>query len=180
MTPDETRSDAIEALADFEAAAAVESRSKLIDEHHSAFRWIIASLFALNGGAILTIFGKEELGIGSTFLAFWVFFGGIVATFLTVITAQISDRLMIARMHGWGLYWTVVRVTGVRDEEQESQIKAGISSAERWGRFARLLAVFAMIWFVFGVLTAAVSKQKFEIERLQAKLDQLEVRPPSR
>ena len=179
MTSDEMRLHAIEALADFEAEAAVESRSKLIDQHHSAFRWIIASLFALNGGAILSIFGKGELGIGSTYLAFWVFFGGIVATFLTVVTAQISDRLMIARMHGWGLYWKVVGVTGIRDEEQESQIKAGISSAEKWGRFARLLALFAMIWFVLGVLTAAVSKQKSEIERLQTRLDQLEVKPAS-
>ena len=180
MTSDKSKMDAIKTLADFEAAAAVESRSKLIDEHHSAFRWIIASLFALNGGAILSIFGKMGFGADPTFLAFWVFFGGIISTFLTVVTAQISDRLMIARMHGWGLYWKIVGATGVRNEEQESEIKAGISMAEKWGRFARLLAVFSMIWFVLGVVTVAVSKQKSEIERLQAKFDQLEVRPLNR
>ncbi len=180
MTSDKIRLDAIRSLADFEASAAVESRSKLIDEHHSAFRWIIASLFALNGGAILSIFGKGELGVDPTFPAFWVFFGGIIATFITVITAQISDRLMIARMHGWGLYWKTVGVMGERDEERESQIRQGIATAERWGRFARLMAVFAMIWFVFGMLTTAVLKQKSEIERIQAELERIEVVPTKR
>ena len=166
--------EAVRSLAEFEATSAIESRSKLIDEHHSAFRWMIASLFALNGGAILSIFGRDKFGLEAIFPAFWIFFGGIVSSFATVIVAQMSDRLMIARMHQWGLYWTTVRVTGIRDTDNEGQIKQGIATADKWGQRSRYLAIFAMVWFVLGVLGTAVLKQKSEIELLGEKLGQLE------
>ena len=170
MSADEAKLEAVRSLAEFEASSAVESRSKLIDEHHSAFRWMVASLFALNGGAILSIFGRDEFGLEPIFPALWIFFGGIVSTFLTVIVAQMSDRLMIARMHQWGLYWTTVRATGNRDVENEGQIRQGIVAAEKWGRRSRYLAIFAMVWFILGVLGSAVLKQQSEVERLGEKL----------
>lgn len=184
--------DAARKLAEFEASSAVETRSKLIDEHHSAFRWIIASLFALNGGAILSIFGRERFGLETVFPVFWIFFGGIISTFLTVVVSQMSDRLMIARMHQWGLYWTSVQVTAARDTQHEDQIKRGIATAEKWGRGSRYLAIFAMVWFALGALSTVVLRQKTEVakiesemiiresklERIEEKLDQLERSAP--
>ena len=194
MNAEEVKLEAVRSLADFEAASAVESRSKLIDEHKSAFRWIVASLFALNGGGILSMFGRDSLAFESIFPAFWIFFGGIVSTFFTVIVAQMSDRLMIARMHQWGLYWSTVRVIGRRDSENESHIREGIDTAEKWGRRSRYLAMFAMVWFVLGVLGVVVLRQKSEISRIQSemniresrfdwlekKLDRLEAATPKR
>ena len=166
--------DAMRRLAAFEVTAAEESRAKLIDEHSAAFRWMIASLFALNGGAVLTIFGSENLGVQPTLPAFWVFFAGIVATFIAVLFGQLSDRGMIAQMHKWGLYWTTVGSFNERDETQENSIKQHIQNAERWGRWARIQAIFAMIFFVLGVLTAVVLQQKSEIARLESALDRNE------
>ncbi len=168
---EQTNLEAARSLAEFEASSAVESRSKLIDEHNSAFRWMVASLFALNGGAILSMFGRGSFGFDPIFPAFWIFFGGIVSTFFTVIVAQMSDRLMIARMHQWGLYWTTVRVTGRRDPENEGHIRLGIATAERWGRRSRYLAIFAMVWFVLGVLGAVVLRQKSEISRIETEMN---------
>jgi hypothetical protein len=171
---EDRRLDAMRRLAAFEVTAAEESRAKLIDEHSAAFRWMIASLFALNGGAILTIFGTERLGVQPVLPAFWVFFAGVVATFLAVLFGQLSDRAMIAQMHKWGLYWTTVASLDERDESQENSIKQYIENAERWGRWARIQAIFAMIFFVLGVLTAVVLEQKSEIARLEAVLDRSE------
>jgi len=166
--------DAICKLAEFEASAAVESRAKLIDEHNAAFRWMIASLFALNGGAILSLFGSGNNGLQATLPAFWIFFLGIISTFLAVLFAQLSDRSMIARMHSWGLYWATVGVLAERDEEQEISIKAGIKQAERLGRWGRVQAVFAMLFFVLGILSVVVLEQKAEITKLEAKLDSIQ------
>ena len=174
MAVEEAKFDAIRTLADFEAKSAVESRSKLIDEHHSAFRWIIASLFALNGGAIFAIFGRGNFGLDPIFLAFWFFFAGIMSVFLSVIFSQISDRLMISQVHRWGLYWTTVSATGTRDVENESDIRQGIQRAESWGRKARLFALFAMAWFVIGVLGTIILKQRAEIARIQVAVDHVD------
>jgi hypothetical protein len=171
---EDKRLDAMRRLAAFEVTAAEESRAKLIDEHSAAFRWMIASLFALNGGAVLTIFGSEKLGVQPTLPAFWVFFAGIVATFLAVLFGQLSDRAMIAQMHKWGLYWTTVGALDERDDSQESSIKKHIQNAEGWGRWARIQAIFAMIFFVLGVLTAVVLQQESEIARLESAMDQSE------
>jgi len=168
------REEAVSRLAAFEAAAAVESRAKLIDEHTAAFRWMIASLFALNGGAILTIFGTERIGVQPILPALWVFFAGIIATFVAVLFAQLSDRSMIAQMHSWGLYWTTVGSTKARDESHEESIKLGIRKAERLGRWGRVQAIFAMVFFVLGVLTAVVLEQKSELAKLEAGLDRNE------
>ena len=166
--------EGIRRLAAFEASAASESRSKFIDDHSAAFRWMIASLFALNGGAILTIFGAERLSLQATFPAFWVFFAGIVSTFLAVFLCQLSDRAMIARVHNWGLYWTTVEVSGERDEAREAEIKVGIASAEKLGRWGRLNATFGMLFFIMGVLTTVVLEQKRDIAALEIKLQELE------
>lgn len=163
----------VKRLAAFEITASIESRSKMIDEHGSAFRWMVASLFALNGGSILSIFGSDGFGAPYLFLSFWVFFAGIIFTFATVIMAQISDRKMIAQLHSWGLYWTRVSCTGVTDLQHEKEIKDKISDAENFGRQARVLGFFAMMAFVVGVLTAAVFQQKFELEKLQIEVDRL-------
>jgi hypothetical protein len=174
------KADAVRKLAEFEASAAVESRAKLIDEHNAAFRWMIASLFALNGGAILSLFGSGNIGLQATLPAFWIFFGGIIATFVAVLFAQLSDRSMIARMHSWGLYWSTVGVLVERDEEQENSIKASIKQAERLGRWSRVQAIFAMVFFVLGVLSAVVLQQKAEIARLETKLDSMQQEPQPR
>ena len=180
MSDTKDRIESVKRLAEFEVSAAVESRGKLIDEHHSAFRWVVASLFALNGGAILSILNKDELGIITILPAFWVFFAGILSTFFTVILAQISDRMMIARLHQWGLYWTSVGSTGVRDEAREVSIEDGISKAESWGQKARIFAAFAMIWFVFGVLTSIVLDQKSRIAEIEAELKSVEAQQVTR
>lgn len=170
MMDDKAKLEATRGLAEFEATSAVESRAKLIDEHNSAFRWMVASLFALNGGAILSLFGNERFGLDATYPAFWTFFGGIVSTFLTVIVAQISDRLMIARMHEWGLYWSQVKITGARVVEAEEDIKSGIARAENWGRRSRQLAIFAMVWFVLGVISSIVVDQESALSKIESEM----------
>lgn len=160
-------------LAEFEAAAATELRSKLIDEQSSAFRWIVASLFALNGGAILALVGKAEFGLSPNLSAFWAFFIGILSTFLSVILAQISDRLRIEILFRSGQYWTKVAVAGVGDDVEENAIKKILARADRLGQRSRLIALFAMGFFVLGVLNAFVLKQGEAVAKLESSSDKL-------
>jgi len=165
---------AMRRLAVFEASSAEQTKGKLIDDHSAAFRWMIASLFALNGGAILAIFGKGDIIDQPNFASFWIFFGGVVNTFLAAFFGQLSDRAMIAEMHRWGLYWTNVGSIDERDEVNEAAIKQSINRAERSGRVGRIHTIFAMIFFVFGVLTAVVLEQEAELVKLEHAMDRRE------
>ena len=143
---------ALKAMADFESRVAFDSRSKAIDEHNAAFRWLLASLFALNGGAAIALFGKDKL-FGAIFVeAAGVFLIGVICCFLMAILGQISDRKMIAMLHAWGLYWIGVSASGVRLEGEELRIRAGIEVAEQAGRNARVAGIFSMSSFVAGCL----------------------------
>lgn len=170
-------------LAEFELAAATELRSKLIDEQGSSFRWIVASLFALNGGAILALVGKGEFELTANLSAFWTFFAGIISTFLSVILAQISDRLKIEILFRSGQFWTKVAVAGVGDDVEENAIKKVLARADRLGHRSRLIALFAMGFFALGVLNAfvlnqgeAVTNLESSTEKLNAELDAIENR----
>jgi len=162
-------------IAGYETQVAIEARSKLKDEYSAAFRWMVASLFALNGGAILSIISSDSFGLHPNLSAFWVFFGGIVTTFLAVIFSQWSDRVMMAHKHRWGRYWITVSVAGERDEGVEAELKASERVADRVALAGRWQAVLAMLFFVSGVLTAVVSRQEQEIARLEAHIEAQEV-----
>jgi len=174
MTP-EKQQDLVRKSAEYQAALATESHLRLIDEHKAAFRWIVASLFALNGGAILSILSRSGTSLVYAMPSFGAFFAGIVTTFVCVVFAQISDKMMIGQMHRSGLYWTSVSVIGERDPESETQISRGVKSSELVGKFSRFLAIFAMIFFLLGALSLAVIQQKIKIEQLQTQLKAIDV-----
>ena len=149
--------DALKRLADFEAAAASESRAKTIDEHNAAFRWLIASLFALNGGAIIAIFGSGKLPSSVISHSVPSFLFGIFLTFAMVIFGQISDREMIKQMHSWGLYWSSVKATGKQNTSCEDEIKQKIGIAEQFGRRGRICGLFSMLSFVVGCILVVLN-----------------------
>jgi hypothetical protein len=144
----------IRRLAEYEAAAAAEIRSKSMDEHNAAFRWLIASLFALNGGAILALLGSDHLTGAAILRSAPSFFLGVILTFAMVMLAQLSDRKMIQHIHSWGLYWSTVTASLLRDENQENQIKSAIEMAELTGRKARVCGLLSMACFVVGCILA--------------------------
>ena len=142
------------ALAQYEANSAKDVRLKTIDEHNAAFRWLVGSLFALNGGAAIALFSKREITGSVLIYAESAFLVGIVLCFVTAILGQLSDRRMIIKSHEWGLYWTTVSVTNERVEHQEEGIRAGILEAEQIGRRGRLAGIFSMGCFLVGCIFA--------------------------
>lgn len=156
MSP-EVSNSVLRQLAKFEVASATESRLKLIEEHGAAFRWLVASLFAVNGAGILALISNEGIDPSSVRAALFLFFLGLVAAFGTAFVAQQSDRKMISQIHRWGLHWAVVEVTCALDPTGEAEIKEGIAAAEATGRKARLIGWLSMVAFFSGAIVAAVT-----------------------
>ena len=145
------------ALSLYEAKSAADVRLKTIDEHNSAFRWLLGSLFALNGGAAIALIGNQKISNSAILQAEVAFLAGILMCFTMAILGQLSDRGMIVKSHEWGLYWTTVSVTLQRNADQEAEITAAIVKAEMTGRKARLAGVAAMLCFVVGCILVGIS-----------------------
>jgi hypothetical protein len=145
------------ALCEFEAKSACDVKLKTIDEHNAAFRWLLGSLFALNGGAAISLMGSKIVTVQVIFEAEKAFLSGVLSCFVMAILGQISDRKMIAKMHAWGLYWTKVSVTLEQDPEEEVQIRNAIAEAERTGRHARMAGIVSMASFLVGCILIGAS-----------------------
>ena len=148
--PTDTMSCRVRSAAEFECAAAAESRSKTIDEHNAAFRWLLASLFGLNGAVMAALISSDRLSASELTRAAPWFLAGIIFTFGMAIFGQLSDRRFISLTHRWGLYWSEVKVTCSQDPSREESIKWNMEAAERLGRRGRVCGLISMLMFVVG------------------------------
>lgn len=138
--------------AKYSAELAKVSHQKSIDEHNAAFRWLLASLFALNGGAIVAIINSSNAPKSLVHWPASLFFAGILAAFWMAIMAQNSDRRMIAAMAMWGAYWTEVSVTCEINPDRESEISRLVALGERFGRRGRQSGIISMALFGMGCI----------------------------
>jgi hypothetical protein len=144
-------------LAKFTATLAQVSHEKNIDQHNATGRWLLASLFALNGGAILASINSSIIDKSTVLWSAPVFFVGILLAFVMAIMTQRSDRGMIAALSVWGLYWTQVASTKTRDDEQEKKIQRDIDVADRIGRKGRISGLISMFCFTVGCLITGLN-----------------------
>ena len=135
------------ALAEFEIRSAELTRQRLQEQHDAGSRWLIASLFAINGGAIVAILSSEKFDHIELILPLTGYLIGLIASFVMAVALQISDRKMVAAMHGWGQVWTLFLVKCELDQEQELKAKEKITDAEKIGRFGRMTGLISMSLF---------------------------------
>lgn len=61
MTEEGPTDEDVRSIARLELSAASDLRNRLMDEHAASFRWLIATLFAANGGALIALVGLEDV-----------------------------------------------------------------------------------------------------------------------
>ena len=137
------------ALAEFEVRSAEQARQRLQEQHDSAGRWLLASLFSINAGAIVALIGADRFKDINLVWPLVSYFVGVLFSFAMAVAIQLSDRKMVVAVHSWGQVWTTFVTTGELVKASEEDAKAKIMEAEMVGRRGRVFGLFSMVsWIV--------------------------------
>ena len=136
------------ALAQFEVRSAEQARQRLMEQHDSGARWLLASLFSINAGAIVALAGADRFKDINLIWPLAFYFLGVLFSFAMAVAIQLSDRKMVSAVHSWGLVWTTFVTTGEIVEANEEAAKTKIKEAENIGRRGRVFGLFSMLSWV--------------------------------
>lgn len=143
--------------AQYQLAALAESRSKLIDEHSAAFRWLIASLLAVNGGSALALFGNQQIGYLDKFWAGTYFSIGILLALVCAYFSQGAARRMFAPIGALASFWINVESAADFDEEHYKLLLKDVDTAAAGSLRTRIAGWLSAIAFCAGVLSVGRS-----------------------
>lgn len=129
-------------------------RATAWDEHTHSFRWIMATLSAINGGACAAILNQDGMGISSKLLASGLFVGGLLMALLVAVFGQHSVQSCLLPLQRQIGYRMTVASDGERDEAIERDLNNELKISARIGMGSRVSGWLAAIFFISGVVVA--------------------------
>lgn len=138
------------------ATIVAESRRTVLDEHSHLFRWLTASLLALNGGAAVAMLGSETFDAATKFNSGACFVLGIVFALLVGVGGQRANMRVMPKLNDQLGYWLAVSHDGERVLEREQELDAELKQAQRVGIVARVCGWFSAFAFLFGTVAIGV------------------------
>ncbi|WP_147373702.1 hypothetical protein [Hephaestia caeni] len=144
----------IRELAKFQLHTLAELRQLIWEQSTSSYKWLNASLLAVNGGAALSIISSEEFSYTSREGAVVAFLAGILFALLGARIGQHFAHKSIPHVQEFSAYWLRVAVRGERDEDIENEIHGQMQQSARFGWTAQACGWVSIVAFVIGVLVA--------------------------
>ena len=140
--------------AEYELVSLAEARRAILEEHSAMFRWLIASLLAINGGATIAIVGSDSFSIATIFYSCLCFVIGIFAALLSAFLGQRANRAMLEPLGKLSGYFIAVAQEGAEIEDAKVPILAEVSAAMKKAMPGRACGWLSAIAFGFGVCVA--------------------------
>lgn len=136
----------------FELERTAEARRTLLEEHSAAFRWLLASLLAVNGGAVL--FSKEAIASGDThaLTSGGIFLLGIVAALMAGWLSQRANRGLIEPLAKVTTFWFQVLEADEFDEAEFNKLTNVMEDAMKAGRPTQICGWISALAFVIGAV----------------------------
>lgn len=124
------------------------------DEHTHSFRWIMATLSAINGGGCLAILNSDQIEISHKITSSGLFVGGVLMALLVAVFGQHSVRKSLVPLQQQIGYWMTVSRDGERDDAIEKELADDLRKCVRIGIAGRVSGWLAAVAFVSGVIVA--------------------------
>ncbi len=140
-----------------EKKALDEVRTTLLSEHSHMFRWLSASLLALNGGGAVALLSSEKTDAGFFVWAGIAFLLGITAALLIAVSAQRTSQLAMPKVQMMIGYWLAVSIDAERDEVLEKEITGELLVAHNSGKWSRVYGWLSALSFLAGAIVTGVS-----------------------
>ncbi|MCR2832684.1 hypothetical protein [Parerythrobacter lacustris] len=131
-----------------------EIRRVLVDEHSASYRWIMASLLAVNSGGVFAVIGTDiaKVAMGLSAAAFWF---GILLAFVTAWLGQVQTRKFIQANSKLEEYWAIVAVTGQVDLDKGAKLEEARSAID--STIPRWTGIGSFVAFSIGFLLVGIS-----------------------
>ena len=138
-------------VADRELVKFETSRGRLMEEHSAAFRWIMASLLALNGAGLLALKDVATIHSWQAIIAGLCFYLGCACALMVAVFGQRASQAGIEFLSFLIAFWTTVRVTGeYRKDEHDSCLTRQQSAIEKSKKSPKIG------WLSFGLFSVGL------------------------
>ena len=154
-------------VADRELAKFEASRGRLMEEHSAAFRWLMASLLALNGAGLLALKDVITTHRWEVIVAGLCFYLGCGCALMVAVFGQRASQAGIEFLSYLIAFWTTVRVTGEYSKDEHESCVSGqqlaIDQSKKSPRIGWLsfgLFSIGLLFLSLATSTHSVSKSK--------------------
>ena len=147
--------DSLKRAAAFELEHTAEALRRVIEEHAAAYRWLLASLLAVNGGAIL--FTKEHLDSAAGLFAGAIFVLGIMFALVTGWLGQRANGALVAPLREMSAFWISTVESGDFDKKLYEEIAQKEKVALKTASRTQVCGWISAIAFLVGVVVAGVA-----------------------
>ena len=148
----------IQRVAGFVLSTTLELQKRLMDENSAAFRWLMASLLAVNGGSALGILSSESVCRDGVVLGGAIFTAGIFsALLLGFFTLKSAERAIdpISKMIE---FWLEASLSGEFDEKLLQERQGQLKSRLKPTKIASYLTGFSSaICFLVGSVVVGLN-----------------------
>lgn len=134
-----------------------EARRTVIEQHSQSFRWLTASLLAINGASALAVLTKAGEANFDAQTAGALFIGGIVLALFVGVASQRTNQAILPNLQEQLGYWLVVAHDGERVETREQELNDEMSSKMRLGVFTQVFGWLSGILFLGGAICIGLS-----------------------
>ena len=170
MQPPLAKDESIRRLAQHELQNATESRRTILEEHSSAFRWLLASLLAINGGGIVVskeLFAAAPL---ASVISDGFFVLGIMCALLTAWFSQRANRAMIQPLSEMVAFWIACIETNDFDPEVFKEASASMAPALKKARPTQLCGWVSASAFLIGSTISLSCAYEAAVQTPQEKI----------
>ena len=159
MIPIDDQVDAWKRLAELELAKLDATRLRVVEEHSAAFRWLMASLLALNGAGLIAV--KDMLHTNSHWLALGCaasFYVGCACALYVAVLGQRASQNGLTYLSKAIAFWTAVHMTGDYNVEGQEIMMGDVTSLEKASKRAPRVGRMSFAFFSLGLLGLLASK----------------------
>lgn len=140
----------IRRIAELELTSTAQSRVTVLEEHSAAFRWLLASMLVVNGGAIATSVQAGYFRDWLSLLSGSVFVFGVLGALLSAWFSQRANRAMLEPLATITVYWLGVAETGTADEDELKTILEKVETATKKALPTQICGWLSSICFLIG------------------------------
>lgn len=137
-------------VAETELASATHSRNVLLEAHQDTYKWLLASLLAINSGGLLALLNIDTLhGHYKLFVAL-AFYAGIMASLLSSYLSQRASRQLLPPLGEAMGYWISVANDGQHIPQVWDNINLRIQGAVKEARPTQIAGWVSALCFSVG------------------------------
>ncbi|MFM2410294.1 MAG: hypothetical protein RL481_1122 [Pseudomonadota bacterium] len=160
-------------IASLELEKLESTRGRIMEQHASAHKWLMASLLALNGAGLLAVKDVASRFEMIPYVAALFFYLGCAAAMYVAVLGQRASQVGLEFLSRAITFWTVVKVSGEFNAEAQQEMMGDQNDLAVASKLAPKVARFSFGFFSAGLICLVIaSATKTEVKSVNAPTKQ--------